>query len=42
MNSMSTPMASPSTTGIPATGQHNDADVAFARVRRFGSCIGLR
>jgi len=30
MNSMSTPMASSSTTGTPATGNHNDADVTFA------------
>lgn len=30
MSSMSTPMASSSTTGTPAAGQHNDADVAFA------------
>jgi uncharacterized protein (DUF305 family) len=30
MNSMSTPMPSSSTTGTPAVGQHNDADVTFA------------
>ncbi len=30
MSSMSTPVAVSSATGTPATGQHNDADVAFA------------